>query len=284
MKKLGIMAGVASLTVSTMLLASGARSADDAKLDELKAQGFARVAIANEPPYTAVAADGKVSGAAPDVARVIFQRLSVKDIVASISEYGAMIPGLQAGRFDVVTAGLMMKPERCASVAYSEPVLCDAEAFLVRKGNPKHLMTYEDIGKDSSATIGGPGGGLQAKYALKAGVPSDRFIVVPDAQSGLKMVQDGRIDVYTLPILSINDLVKKANDPNLEVVAPVQGMPVSCDGAAFKKGDEALRDAFDVELAKMKKSGEFAKIIEPYGFSAKAAMSTTREKLCASAQ
>ena len=85
---------------------------------------------------------------------------------------------------------------------------------------------------------------------------------------------------HSLPVLSINDLVKKANDPNLAVIAPVVGAPVYCDGAAFKKGDEALRDAYDVELAKMKKSGEFAKIIEPYGFSAAAAMSTTREKLC----
>ena len=42
----------------------------------------------------------------------------------------------------------------------------------------------------------------------------------------------------------------------------------------------ALRDAYDKALAELKKSGEFAKIIEPYGFSAKLAMSTTREKLC----
>jgi polar amino acid transport system substrate-binding protein len=74
--------------------------------------------------------------------------------------------------------------------------------------------------------------------------------------------------------------VKKANDPTLGVVAPIEGAPVDCDGAAFRKQDTALRDAYDVELAKMKKSGEFAKIIEPYGFSAAAAMSTTREKLC----
>ncbi|TIT89211.1 MAG: ectoine/hydroxyectoine ABC transporter substrate-binding protein EhuB, partial [Mesorhizobium sp.] len=73
MKKLAILAGVAGLAATTMLLASGARSADDAKLEQLKEQGFARVAIANEPPYTAVAADGKVSGAAPDVAREIFK-------------------------------------------------------------------------------------------------------------------------------------------------------------------------------------------------------------------
>lgn len=255
--------------------------ADDSKLEALKEQGFARVAIANEPPFTAVAADGKVSGAAPDVAREVFKRLGVEDIVASISEYGAMIPGLQAGRHDVITAGLFMKPERCAAVAYSEPILCDAEAFALKKGNPLGLKSYKDIADNPDAKIGAPGGGTEEKLALEAGVPRDRVIVVPDGQSGLKMLQDGRIDAYSLPVLSINDLVKKANDPNLEVFAPVVGAPVYCDGAAFHKDDVALRDAFDVELKKLKESGEFAKIIEPYGFSAQAAMSTTREKLCA---
>ena len=106
------------------IVSAAPASADDGKLDELKSQGFARVAIANEPPFTAVAADGKVSGAAPDVAREIFKRLGVEDIVASISEYGAMIPGLQAGRHDVITAGLFMKPERCASDSKSQTSLC----------------------------------------------------------------------------------------------------------------------------------------------------------------
>jgi polar amino acid transport system substrate-binding protein len=283
-KKIAILAGAAGVAAAAILaafVASGSSVADENKLEELKAQGFARVAIANEPPFTAVGADGKVSGAAPDVARVIFQKLGVPEIVASISEYGAMIPGLQAGRHDVVTAGLFMKPERCAAVAYSEPVLCDAEAFLLKKGNSKGFQSFADIAKDPTGTIGAPGGGTEEKLALEAGVPRERVIVVPDGQSGLKMVQDGRIDAYSLPVLSINDLASKANDPNLEVVAPVQGAPVYCDGAAFRKGDEALRDAYDVELAKMKESGEFAKIIEPYGFSAAAAMSTSREKLCA---
>jgi polar amino acid transport system substrate-binding protein len=277
-----ILAGTAGIAILASFGASAPAFAD--KLEDLRAQGFARVAIANEPPFTAVGADGKVSGAAPDVAREIFKRLGVADIVASISEYGAMIPGLQAGRHDAVTAGLFMKPERCAAVAYSEPVLCDAEAFLLKKGNPKGFVSYADIAKDPTGTIGAPGGGTEEKLALEAGVPRDRVIVVPDGQSGLKMLQDGRIDAYSLPVLSINDLVKKANDSNLEVVAPVKGAPVYCDGAAFKKGDEALRDAYDVELAKLKKSGEFAKIIEPYGFSAAAAMSTSREKLCAAAK
>lgn len=272
---------MAGASVLAAMVAAAPVSADENKLQELKDQGFARVAIANEPPFTAVAADGKVSGAAPDVAREVFKRLGVNEIVASISEYGAMIPGLQAHRHDVITAGLFMKPERCAAVAYSEPILCDAEAFALKKGNPLGLRSYKDIADNPDAKIGAPGGGTEEKLALEAGVPRDRVIVVPDGQSGMKMLQDGRIDVYSLPVLSINDLVSKANDPNIEVVAPVEGAPVYCDGAAFRKGDEALRDAFDVELAKMKESGEFAKIIEPYGFSAEAAMSTSREKLCA---
>ncbi|PDV87188.1 ectoine/hydroxyectoine ABC transporter substrate-binding protein EhuB [Rhizobium sp. H4] len=281
--KAGYFLSAASLSALLVTAVAPASAADD-KLEQLKEQGFARIAIANEPPFTAVGADGKVSGAAPDVARAIFEKLGVKEVVASISEYGAMIPGLQAGRHDAITAGLFMKPERCNAVAYSEPILCDAEAFALKKGNPLKLTSYKDIADNPDAKIGAPGGGTEEKLALEAGVPRDRVIVVPDGQSGIKMLQDGRIDVYSLPVLSIHDLMAKAKDPNLETVAPVVNAPVYCDGAAFRKQDVALRDAFDVELKKLKESGEFANIIEPYGFSAKAAMSTSREKLCAPAK
>jgi polar amino acid transport system substrate-binding protein len=267
-------------TASALWLAMQSPAQAQDALARLKEQGFCRIAIANEPPFTAVNPDGKVSGAAPDVARAVFKKLGVDDVVASISEYGAMIPGLQARRFDAVTAGLFMKPERCRAVAYSEPILCDAEAFAVKKGNPGKFLSYEDVAKNPKARIGAPGGGTEEKLALAAGVPRDRVIVVPDGQSGIKMLQDGRIDAYSLPVLSIGDLVKKASDVSIEMVAPVKGAPISCDGAAFRKQDTALRDAFDKVLVEMKQSGEFAKIIEPYGFSAAAAMETSREKLC----
>lgn len=265
--------------IAALMLAAPLPAMAD-KLEDLKSDGFVRIVIGNEPPYTAVASDGKVSGAAPDVARAVFAAMGIKDLEASIAEYGAMIPSLQAGRVDAITAGLFMKPERCQAVAYSQPILCDAEALLLPKGNPKGYKSYADIAIDSAAKLGAPGGGTEEKLALDAGVPRDRLIVVPDPQSGLKMVQDGRIDAYSLPVLSLNDLLAKSGDASLEVFAPVEGAPVYCDGAAFNKKDTALRDAFDVELAKLKASGEFAKIIEPYGFSAAAAMSTSREALC----
>lgn len=52
----------------------------------------------------------------------------------------------------------------------------------------------------------------------------------PDPQSGAKLLQDGRIDVYALPVLSISDLLKKAEDPSLAMFAPVENTPIFCAG------------------------------------------------------
>lgn len=275
----GFFALVVTGATSLVLAASSASYANDAALARLQKRGFARIAIANEPPWTKVSSDGKVSGAAPDLARAVLKKLGVPDIVASISEYGAMIPGLQAHRFDMVAAGLFMKPKRCEAVLYSQPTLCDAESFMVKKGNPMGLQSYAEVAA-KHARIGVVAGGTEERLALKAGVPRSDVIVAPDGLSGVKMLQDGRIDVFALPVLSISSLLKKANDPNLVMYAPVKQTPIFCSGVAFPKQDGALRDAFDKVLASMKADGEFAKIIEPYGYSAAAAMQTSRTKLC----
>jgi len=277
-------AGVASAAVliAGAGLAASATWSDskaESTLERLRKQGFARIAIANEPPWTQVTTGGKVTGAAPEVARAVLRKLGVKDVEASIAEYGAMIPGLQAGRFDLVAAGLYIKPQRCAAVIFSEPDLCDAEAFMVKKGNPMGLTSYQDL-VTKKAKVGVPGGGTEEKLALNAGVPRSRVIVVPDGQSGVKMLQDGRIDAYALPILSLTALKNKAKDPNLEIYAPVKGVAVYCAGAAFNKRDREFRDAYDKALKELKASGEFKTIVTKFGFNASAPDRTSRTKLC----
>lgn len=248
-------------------------------LEQMKEQGFGRIAIANEPPWTEVKADGTVTGAAPEVARAVLKQLGVPEIVASISEYGAMIPGLQAGRFDMVSAGLFIKPERCKAVIFSEPDLCDFEAFAVKKGNPTGVMTYADLAASNSVRVGAPGGGTEERLALDAGVPRDRVVVVPDTQSGVKMLADGRIDVYALPYLSLADALSKAGG-DLEIIGPIENTPIFCAGTAFPKQETELRDAYNKVLASMKEDGSFAKIIEPFGFEAAPATMVTAEELC----
>lgn len=72
------------LTAFSASALTATTSSQAADLDGLKSQGFARIAIANEPPWTQVTSDGKVSGAGPDVASAVLKKLGVDEIVASI--------------------------------------------------------------------------------------------------------------------------------------------------------------------------------------------------------
>lgn len=265
--------------VGASLGAFTSNAAADGKLEELRSQGFAEIAIANEPPYSAVTGDGGVTGAAPDVAKAVLNKLGIPEVKAVIVDYGAMIPGLQAGRFDLVAAGLYIKPDRCAAILFSEPDVCDAEGFAVKAGNPKGITTYADIAK-SGAKVATCGGCAEEKYALEAGVPQSDIIVAPDPQSGLSMVLAGRVDVLALSGLVVSDVVNKSGGDGVEIVYPVGDAPQSCAGAGFHKDDQDFRDAYDTALAELKASGEFKTIVDTYGFSVPTALEKTRADYC----
>ena len=255
-------------------------SAESDTLKKLKKQGYATVAVANEPPYSDIKSDGYVTGAAPDVARAVLAVLGVPELKAEVIMYGAMIPALQARRVDMATSGLYIKPGRCESIIYSEPDLCGAEAFAVPAGNPNNLLTYEDIAANPALKMTTCAGCAEEKYALERGVSADQIVYFDAPPSGIKMLQQGRVDVFALSGLGTADLLNKTNDPNLELIMPVTGVPLGCAGAAFNKDDLEFRSEYNMALAMLKATGEFAAIIEPYGFAAEATASKSYLTQC----
>lgn len=281
MKKSRIINTLGAITLGIAGLSVGiTTTAVAGTLETLKKQGYATVAVANEPPYSEITGDGSVTGAAPEVARAVLKKLGVPEIRAKIVSYGAMIPALMARRVDLATSGLYIKPKRCEAIIYSEPDLCGAEAFAVAKGNPLNILTYEDIAANPEATMTTCAGCAEEAYALERGVKASQIKVFTDPPSGIKMLQQGRVNVFALSGLGTADLLKKTNDPELELVMPVKGVPMGCAGAAFHSADKDFRDAYDKVLAELKSSGEFAKIIEPYGFSAEATLAVKRDDFC----
>src|SRR3546814_4895315 len=70
------------------------------------------------------------------------------------------------------------------------------EAFLVQKGNPKSLHSYEDIAKKDDAKLGVVVGAIEGEYASKMDIPVDRAVVFPDVVSALSGIQElGRASV-----------------------------------------------------------------------------------------
>lgn len=271
-------AGAVAIGGPTLLSAcSGGEARGGDTLSVGRQQGFLRVAIANEPPYTKVNPDGTVTGVEPDIARAVLKKLGIPELQGIVAPYDQMIPGLQASRWDMVTAGLFMKQSRCAEVLYSEPTIVSTESFGVLKGNPKNLTTVASV-KQSGAKIAVLGGAFEEGILKDAKVPSNQMVQVRDNRSGIETVKAGRADAFFLPTLSLNDLLE--GDNSMEVTPPVEDAPTTGAGHAFRKTDDELHAAYNKELAKLKASEEFAKISRKWGFDPSAVEGVTTEELC----
>ncbi len=243
-----------------------------------KKQGYLRVGIANEPPYTKVTADGTVTGCEPDVFRAVVKRMGIPDIQGIITPYNGMIPGLKANRWDAITAGLFMKQSRCAEVLYSEPVIVSTESFAVKPGNPKGITSVQDVLKNKNLKIVVLPGGFEEGILQGAKVPDSQLIRINDNRSGVEAVIAGRADAFMLPTLSLRSLAE--NEKGFDVTPPVEDAPKTGSGAAFRQSDKTFLDEYNKQLAELKASDEFAKILTKWGFDPEATKGVTAAELC----
>ncbi|GAA4822189.1 ectoine/hydroxyectoine ABC transporter substrate-binding protein EhuB [Streptomyces ziwulingensis] len=263
-----------------MATASGEDGGD--LLDRLRAQGVVRLGIAGEIPFGYIDKDGELTGEAPELAKVVFKRLGVDRVQPVPTEFGSLIPGLASQQFDVVAAGMYINPDRCAQVIFSDPDYQMLDSFIVRKGNPLGLRNYADVVAKKARFATGTGY-AEIQYAVEAGYAEGDILIVPDQVAGLNAVEAGRVDVFAGTALTTREVVKKsARTEVTEAFKPIVGGKPHVDGGgfAFRPTETRLRDAFNVELAKLKKSGELLRILAPFGFSEDEMTDLTAKELC----
>jgi polar amino acid transport system substrate-binding protein len=251
-------------------------------LDRLRAAGVVRLGIAGEIPFGYIDKNGELTGEAPELARVIFKRLGVNRVQPVPTEFGSLIPGLNSQQFDVVAAGMYVTPDRCEQVIFADPDYQMLDSFVVRKGNPKGLHTFKDaVAKKAKCAIGT--GYAQIQHAVEAGYKEGDILIVPDQVAGLNAVEAGRVDFFAGTAVTVRQVVAKS--AKAEAIKPfvpvVDGEPHIDGGAfAFRPTETKLRDAFNVELRKLKKSGELFRILKPFGFSEAEMTDLTAKELC----
>ena len=253
--------------------AIGAADPSDSLRQAVQA-GRLRIGYANEAPFAYMdSRAGRLTGEAPEIARVILGRLGIGEVEGVLTEFGALIPGLLAGRFDMIAAGMYVLPDRCRQIAFSNPTYGVGDGFLQRTDNPRDLHGYADVAADPAARVGVVVGAVQNDYAARAGVPPSRVVVFPDVVSAVEGVVAGRADVYAATALTLNYVLTKVPDWQIDKVArfvqPTEnGETVRGYGAfGFRQGDAALREAFDRELAHFIGTPEHQRLVEPFGFT-----------------
>ncbi|MBT2652848.1 MULTISPECIES: ectoine/hydroxyectoine ABC transporter substrate-binding protein EhuB [Oceanobacillus] len=285
MKKKLITVVILSAILVFFLAACGS---DSGSLEDLQDEGTVEVGFANESPYAYENDNGELSGASVDIAKAVFAELGIDNVEGKLSEWGELIPGVQAGQFDVITAGMAIQPARCENALFSEPTMQYGEGLVVAAGNPHGLESYQDIADNPDVTVIVMEGATEIGYLEEVGVNPDQITTAGDIPATFSAVQSGRADATTGTEMTVRENFASANTEDLELVETfeqpdIPGVP-SYGGAAFHPDNEELRDAYNEKLKELKEDGTVAELLEKNGFHPENNFvedgSVTTEQLC----
>jgi octopine/nopaline transport system substrate-binding protein len=124
MKKSKTIAALFALT----LMATGAAQGKDWKTVVIGMEGAYE-------PYNLTDSSGKIVGFEPDLVMDLCARMKVEcKIIAQ--DWDGMIPGLNAGKFDVIMDGMSITEERKKSIDFTDPYSAAPSAFATAKSSP----------------------------------------------------------------------------------------------------------------------------------------------------
>ena len=245
----------------------GSDGGGDDLLARLQKAGKITVGFAGEAPYS-FDDNGELTGATVAMHREIFGELGIDEVEGKLTDWNSLIPGLNAGQFDAVSAGMSILPERCAEAAFSEPEFQYTTALMVPKGNPEGLENMASF-VDSGLKVATMSGAVESTYAKDLGLDG---IEVGGPQDGVDALSSGNADAFALTAISLNWLANNSAT-DFEVtesfVADIEGVKqVGAGGTVFRKEDTSLLDAYNEKLAEIISDSErYLSIVGEFSFT-----------------
>jgi polar amino acid transport system substrate-binding protein len=268
----GALAAGGALAVPGLVAACSKTDSGGDTLAKIKKQGSVTIGFAGEQPY-GFKQGGELTGEAPTLHKKIFKAMGVDKVSGVlVQNFDALIPGLIANHFDVISAGMAITPERCKQVLFSEPEFVGATALMVKKGNPKKLSELKSVAK-TGANLGVLTAAVEKDYATAAGVSDSKIKSYGGQQDALDALVNGQIDAIALTDISLHWLAHINSGKPVEVLASFKPMldgkaQTSAGGAVFRKADGSLRDAFNKQLKKITSDpSEYVSLIGKFGFT-----------------
>ncbi|WP_027056466.1 ectoine/hydroxyectoine ABC transporter substrate-binding protein EhuB [Mesorhizobium erdmanii] len=257
-----IQSGIAALVVAVMVLASLAGSASaQSLLEKIKNGETIRVGFSNEVPWAYPGENNQPLGFVNAMTTDMLKKLGTTKVEPVVTEWGSLIPGLQAGRFDIITGGMYILPERCRNVLFTDPIVKATDALIVPAGNPENLHSYQDV-HDKSLTFATGAGYSEIALMRKLGVPDDKIMQVAGPAEILQAVKSGRAAAGSGAYFTMKEFTDK--DDSVALV-PVGNNYYS--GLAFLPNQQAEVDAFNAVLKDYIGSDEMMVSVGKYGYT-----------------
>ena len=172
--------------------------------------------------------------------------------------WNGILPGLDTKKFDMVNDAVVITPERVNKYLFTSPIADASVALMVRKDDTKIQSPEDLVGKVVGSEKGSAmldttkqynDSTLKAKGGLKE---ITEYVGYPEAYQDLK---NKRIDAVANSLPNLETIVKQF--PNDYRIIGTIG-PKSYFGWAFRKDDQALRDAVQKSIEKAAQDGTLA--------------------------
>lgn len=231
----------------TLLLGSGvyaspARGADDDNLIHIRGDY-------NYPPYDFLD-NGVPSGFSVDIVRAVARAMNL-NIRIDLGPWTEVRSQLEQGEIHALT-GMYYSPERERLVDYCTPHIIANHALFVRKGSP--ITSLNDL---AGKKVVVQQGDIMHDYA-RLNLPDVNLVTVTSQNEALDTLASGECDAALLGSLQALHIIHGRKLSGLETVGPPMEPRRYC--IVVRKGDEALRAAFNEGLNIIKNSGEYERI------------------------
>jgi octopine/nopaline transport system substrate-binding protein len=256
------------------------------------AKDWTNVRIATEgayPPWNATDSSGKLVGFEIDLANDLCQRMGVTcEIVAQ--DWEGIIPALQAGKYDVIMAGMSITDERKQVINFSDSYAATPAYLAVLKDGdlaayqgevdrinldevePAEQAAIDDLkGLLDGKTVGVQVATTHANF-LEQHLGDAVEIRKYDTQENLDLdLQAGRVDAALASMSYWQPLLETEKGADFALIGPgMTGGPFGAGvGVGIRQEDKDLVDMFNQAIVGAKEDGTLARLSQQwFGFDA----------------
>jgi len=256
---------VAAAMVVPLTPASATESCTDT-LTKAQAASYVRMSSYQQPPHGWFDINsGKYQGIDVEVIETVLKGLNITSWDYVTADWGAMIPGLNACRWDIMSIGMTYTKLRSEMVQFSLPVYQYGVAMLVAKGNPKKIKGKADWkGKKVGGIIG------STDDQVIGGVKGATYVPFTKYSDLYRALATGRIDAGMVDELQGAYDFKLQPQPKITLLKDWVGKAKGISSIVMRKGDTAWVEAVNAQLKIMRANGSLKKILLKYGMPASA--------------
>jgi len=226
------------------------------------ADGGLRIATEGAyPPFNYTDELGEPAGFDVDIARALCEAMG-RPCTILVDAWDQLIPGIEAGRYDMVVASMAQTPERSRQVDFSDSYYRSRSAFIADPGR-EFIQTPGGLANRSLAAQDGT---AQAEFLSRTYGEASRITLTATLAETLRLLVENRVDAALVDSLAAFSFLQTEEGARFDFV----GVPLPADDPsstariAVRKGNRKLLDAVNAAIKTIRRDGTYDRINRKY--------------------